>query len=83
MHYNMDSNTIPNSNCLENLVAGMNIELQDMVITLTTLLGNHAGLLYPDRHSIPRIPADEFDKAKAGQAIKLAHKIVEYVSDRL
>ncbi|XP_063432285.1 sacsin-like [Mytilus trossulus] len=83
MHYNIDSNTIPNSNCLEKLVAGMNIELQDMVITLTTLLGNHAGLLYPDRHSIPRIPADEFDKAKAGQATKLAHKIVEYVSDRL
>ncbi|VDI12593.1 sacsin [Mytilus galloprovincialis] len=83
MHYNMDSNNIPNSNCLEHLIAGMNIELQDMVITLTTLLGNHAGLLYPDRHSIPRIPADEFDKAKAGQAIKLAHKIVEYVSDRL
>ncbi|XP_052100068.1 sacsin-like isoform X2 [Mytilus californianus] len=83
MHYNMDSNNVPNSSSLENLVTGMNIELQDMVITLTTLLGNHAGLLYPDRHSIPSIPADEFDKAKADQAIKLAHKIIEYVSDRL
>ena len=81
MHYNRDSNKVPNSKTLQHMSFGLDIRVQDMVTTLVDLIGQHDRMLYPDRHAIPRIPADEYEKETADKALSLAKQIINYVSD--
>jgi hypothetical protein len=62
MHFNKDSNKVPKSAVLEHIVEDLDPELQDMVMTVSAKVGKQEKMMYPDRHRIPKIPADDYDK---------------------
>jgi hypothetical protein len=83
MHFNKDSNKIPKSTVLKNIVKGLDPELQDMVMTVSAKVGKQEKMMYPDRHRIPKIPADDYDKQTAVDVINLTRLILEYASDKI
>ena len=83
MHFNKDANKIPKSTVLEHIVAGFDPELQDMVMTVSAKMGKQKKMMYPDRHRIPKIPADDYDKQTAVDVINLTRLILEYASDKI
>lgn len=83
MHFNKDANRIPKSTVLEHIVIGLDPELQDMVMTVSAKVGKQEKMMYPDRHRIPKIPADDYDKQTAEEVLSLTKLILEYASDRL
>ena len=83
MHFNKDANKIPKSTILEHIVEGLDPELQDMVMTVSAKVGKQEKMMYPDRHRIPKIPADDYDKQTAEEVLNLTRLILEYASDRL
>ena len=83
MHFNKDANKIPKSTVLEHIVEGFDPELQDMVMTVSAKVGKQEKMMYPDRHRIPKIPADDYDKQTAEEVLNLTRLILEYASDRI
>ena len=83
MHFNKDSNKIPKSTVLKNIVKGLDPELQDMVMTVSAKVGKQEKMMCPDRHRIPKIPADDYDKQTAVDVINLTRLILEYASDKI
>ena len=83
MHFNKDSNKIPKSTVLKDIVKGLDPELQDMVMTVSAKVGKQEKMMYPDRHRIPKIPADDYDKQTAVDVINLTRLILEYASDKI
>jgi hypothetical protein len=83
MHFNKDSNKIPKSKVLKDIVKGLDPELQDMVMTVSAKVGKQEKMMYPDRHRIPKIPADDYDKQTAVDVINLTKLILEYASDKI
>jgi len=83
MHFNKDSNRVPKSAVLEHIVKGLDPELQDMVMTVSAKVGKQAKMMYPDRHRISKIPADDYDKQTAEEVLNLTKLILVYASDRI
>jgi hypothetical protein len=84
MHFNKDSNKVlKKSAVLEHIVEGLDPELQDMVMTVSAKVGKQEKMMYPDRHRIPKIPADDYDKQTAVDVINLTRLILEYASDKI
>ena len=84
MHFNKDSNKVlKKSAVLEHIVEGLDPELQDMVMTVSAKVGKQEKMMYPDRHRIPKIPADDYDKQTAEEVLSLTRLILAYASDRM
>lgn len=80
----MDANSyLINSHDLNYIASQLDQELQHMAQALNDLVGNDAGMRYPDKYRVPWTPSDMFTKEQAEKAITIAYDICEYVSNIL
>lgn len=83
LHFNKDSNNVPGSNDLVTLTSGLPSEIGGMVRNLVTVVGPRDRLMYPDRLSVDKIPADDFTKEIAERAKDVTRRILEFGVDML
>ena len=83
MHYQRDSNKVPGTNILTNLLVDVDTEVHVLVNRFTELTGTLERMMYPDRLSIPRIPSDMYNRTTATEVVKKAKEILDLISDRL